>query len=230
MGNYSRRFVQLQWGGTLHSPQEIWSCSLKCAVPTGADAAGSSNVDALDVGALLNAPAGLAQAVINYHTNPALVLSSAAKLTFVKANKIDVDGRYIEDQTYEHPVSNLGGASVIDPRFPTQISLCVSLTTGFSRGTAHRGRFYLPMPNEALASDGRYTAAYPLAVANRSMIFVNDINTVFSTAGSPVRVCVMSKKDGASGQRAVSGIEVGRVLDTQRRRRNAMNEQYVANA
>jgi hypothetical protein len=230
MGNYSRRFIQLQWGGTLLAPQEIWSCGLKICHPTGDDAAGSAAVDALDLPALLNATVGLASAVVSYHTNPAMVIASAAKLTFVKANKIGVDGKYVEGNTYVAPIANLGGASVTDPRYPTQVSLAVSLTTGFSRGPAHRGRFYLPMPNLQMSSDGRLSQSDVQAAATRSKIFIDDINSLLAGVSSPLRVAVMSRKTGAPAQRAVSGVEIGRVLDTQRRRRSKMVEGHIPNA
>jgi hypothetical protein len=219
---FDRESLYVQWGGTLDGG-EIWSCGVRMAANIPGilpNEPSDAEVPEWNAGFIWNAVAA-------FHMNPQSQISSAAKLTFVKTNKIDVNGHYKNQTSNEfvsQPVPGGGGA----PKYPHQISLVASLTTGFTRGMAHRGRFYMPSPVSALAADGRITESSSSIAAGAVKTFIEALSDTpgFDAPGS-VGVVVMSRK-GTGTTRRVTGVEVGRVLDTQRRRRNALIENHSA--
>ncbi len=150
-----------------------------------------------------------------------------ARIAFASAragivNAIGVDGKYIENTTLEHVHANVPGTGLDSRTLPNQIALVVSLLTGFSRGPAHRGRVYLPMPTMVVGGDGRIDPGEVSVVKTAFNTLLTDLNAI--DAG--FKVAVMSRKAGAAIGRNVTGVEIGRVLDTQRRRRNKLAEAY----
>jgi hypothetical protein len=155
-------------------------------------------------------------------------ISIYAKLEYLKLNVVDINGHYIENNTLEYLYSPvLGGGSSANIH-PTQVALAVSLTTDFTRGHAHRGRFYLPMPCQQLDNvSGLVPASTALACATAAATFID----AFADQPGPddlstdMRVCVMSQR-GMGATNVVTGVAVGCVMDTQRRRRNSLPENY----
>lgn len=209
-GPFSAAHFYLQWGGTLPGGDE-WSCGMRM-IPTG------SGTPVNDPTALTNA----ATAIEAFHSRGVSYISPRALLTFTKLNLIGTDGKYVDNVTYEHVHANVPGGGTEARTLPNQIALAISLLTGFGRGPAHRGRFYMPLPTMVIGTDGR-------ADPNDITFVKGSANTLITAlnATSPnYKIGVMSRKLGAATARIVTGVEVGRVLDTQRRRRNKLVEAY----
>lgn len=220
---YDRRHVLAQWGGTLPGG-EIWSNSLRLASSGGG--LGAPVPDQAALIAWLNGPAK--DAVQAFHQSPDTKTGMGAKLTYLKMNVVDVDGRYEEDVSHEY----VYGPNVIGNSnayvHPTQVSLVVSTTTALSRGLAHRGRFYLPLPSLSVsATTGLIDVSAAQAVANAAAVFIVALadEPGLDSGGPGMRVCVMSRT-GAGRTNVVTGVDVGLALDTQTRRRNALPENY----
>lgn len=220
------RHVLLSFGGPLHDTEQ-WSCGLRLN-PPGALASNPFH-DEIEAGL-----ADLAGDISTWWTQNTVIQSIAAKLEQVKLNVIGVDGRY-EDATTSHTHWFTGTlpATSYAAIYPGQVSLVASLTTDADRGLASRGRIYLPSPKLAINSTyGTIEAADAISVANRVAVLINSINdwpgwdAVTEWAG--MRVQVVSSV-GAGAMRPVTGVRVGRVLDTQRRRRKSLLEQYQTN-
>lgn len=210
MGNFDSAHHYVQWGGTLPGGEE-WSCGLRMT-PVGA-------------GTAVNDPAlltGVAAAVEAFHTSAGTQIGPGAKLTFTKMNAVGVDGHYISLLTAEHAHATVAGGGSGSNTPPNQVALVVTLETGYSRGPAHRGRFYLPLPMITPGSDGRIATGSRDPVVTAATTFLTALNAVSATA----KVGVYSRKDGAPAHRIVTAMSVGRVLDTQRRRRNKLVEAY----
>jgi hypothetical protein len=175
---------------------------------------------------LINNPALLATmktAVQAYHTSTSTFICAQAKLSFVKLNLIDTDGTYVEDTTYESVLADIPGGGPTATAYPNQVALVVSLTTGFSRGPAHRGRFYLPLPGSPIdIVNGTLDPANTAFCVTATNTFIGALNA----ASANCKVAVFSRKSGAATHRLVTGNQVGKVLDTQRRRRRSMVENY----
>lgn len=225
MGNYDRNHILVQWGGTLPGKEE-WSCGVRMAN----DMVGNNMSSLPSAGELQTWLDGsLKDAVQAFHTRATSHISGWCLLTFVKANIVGMDGRYVDNITHEHVFTPTPGDSV-SPLYPNQVALVASLTTGLARGPAHRGRFYMPLPAIALEpSTGAIAVGGAIDVAGSVKTFIEALSdTPGIDIASDVNVCVMSRKTGAAATHKVTGVEVGRVLDTQRRRRRSLDEQYAA--
>jgi hypothetical protein len=223
VGPFSRQHALLQWGGSLPGGEE-WSCSLRLAPNTFVN-----NLDLVPPNSNLQSwlHGSMKDAVVAFHTRAASHISAACNLQYVKLNKIGLDGHYAEGSTNEHVLADTGGGGS-PPYPPNQLALAISLTTNVSRGPAHRGRFFMPMPSMVLDPfSGVITASDADAVRGSAKTFLEAIADVpgldFPGTLTPV---VMSRKAGNPTYRVVEGVDVGRVLDTQRRRRRSLPESY----
>lgn len=203
--------MYVQFGGKLPGNEE-WSCGFRLVNDT------NYNINDGD-----NLLPTLTTIISDFHARPNSLLSPRAKLSFVKCNPILVNGRYAKDTTNEQIVADIGGGQNASLTPANQIAIVVSLTTGVSRGPAHRGRVYLPLPAIQLADDGRMSEgeAGALRASFQTML------TSIAGIGTGYSVAVMSRKAGAPAHRLVTGCQVGRVLDTQRRRRRSLIEAYA---
>jgi hypothetical protein len=119
-----------------------------------------------------------------------------------------------------------GGAVV-----PNQIALAVTLHTDADLGRV-KGRFYLPTPALGLGTDARLSEANQTFFRNLSQTFLNAVNNQPGLDALDLRVVVASsgrKNDDGSvrlppANHLVTGVTVGRVYDTIRRRRNKIPE------
>lgn len=146
--------------------------------------------------------------------------SVRAVLEVVKFAYIGPNGKYTADPIIVDVVDTPG--AVMGVNVAPQVALAISLNTN-RRGATGRGRFYQPMPgidigNDLLVPDGIRDAAQAAAaqflanVGNQPGLDVMDIHAV-----------VASNKGYNS---RVTGVRVGRVLDTVRSRRRQLPESY----
>lgn len=210
---YPHTFLRLVASGTLYEAERFsWSMSL---IP---------NFDNTpDVPETI--PQGVIDAVRAFHISSGLI-SGAARLTTLKVNQIGTDGRYVDQNDtvqYDWTTSVPGSASSVYT--PPQIALAVSLRTGVRRGLAHTGRFYLPTPAFVPNADGRITTAQAQSAATATTTFLNALH-----AALPGWRAGVVSDVGAGAARAVTHVEVGRVLDTIRSRRTSLPEAHERGA
>lgn len=154
-----------------------------------------------------------------FHSRPATGISTAAVLEDVKFAFIGADGKYTRDP-YVKAIANVTGGSGGDLH-PPQVALAVSLTTA-RRGPTGKGRFFLPMPTAIVGRDDLL-----ITVLKREEITVSCQTFLNGLANQPgvdvvdVGVTVISSKGYAS---IVTGVRVGRALDTIRSRRTSLPE------
>jgi len=211
VGPFDAPHLYLQWGGKLPGSEE-WSCGMRFA------STGGTPTDT-DPASML---AGVTSAVQTFHTAAASLIHTDAKLSFVKLNRIGTDGHYILPTTYEQIVADVSGGGGAGIRYPNSVAWVVSLTTGVSRGPAHRGRFYVPMPVAAVQTDGSFNTTAQDSLGGT----VDTLISVLNGQALYYRLAVFSRKAGAPTHRLVTGNEVGKTPDTQRRRRNKLLEVY----
>lgn len=211
VGPFDTPHIYVQWGGKLPGG-ETWSCGFRMRKKTAG---------AVDSGAGLLV--GVSAAIATYHSSAQLNLSGLALLSFVKVNAINTAGHYASDGTNEAIYGDLPGGASNSPKYPNQITCAISLTTGFSRGPAHRGRFYVPLPAADVSADGRIAEA----TANNMSVATDALMAAVNSVNADYEMAVFSRKAGAPGNRRVTGNQVGRVLDTQRRRRRSLIEAYM---
>ena len=156
----------------------------------------------------------------------ALGVSRAATLTKVSINEIDpITRRYVsETMSYEREFAPVRGPGT--QLLPAQLSTALTLETGVRRGLAARGRIFLPPINVQLGDSGHIETAARSGIATAGATFIRDLNNWpgLDLGVNNLRVVVLGR-DGST--RAVTGVSVGSVVDTQRRRRSALKEVYT---
>jgi len=217
-GPFDSQHVYLNWGGKLPGG-ESWSVGMRLRRKTGI----AVEADGASCLAVASGP------VAAFHARATTKINEAAKLSFVKANTINVDGRYVGSGTNETVFPDIGGA-MGSPIFPNQVAMAATLETGFSRGPAHRGRIYLPMPSIVMDGNGTISAASAIDVTTSCNTLLTQLHDALGALAAPYEVAVFSRKAGAAGNRRVTEFRVGRVLDTQRRRRRSLVEDYQEQA
>lgn len=164
--------------------------------------------------------------------------SQAIELTFPGTVRFDQVRCYHLGETglTEH----LGVANFTDvrgsssaPSLPPQCAVCVSLyaysASEFNpHGRKGRGRFYLPPIAATLDTPGTLSSAVHTRLANWIGDVLNDFEGKFISDGiigdGFLHLCVIGS-DGINQR--VERARVGKVIDTQRRRRGRLDEAYI---
>lgn len=129
--------------------------------------------------------------------------------------------------TYAEPQ----GGTAIRATHPPQTALVLSMKSS-TPGQSGRGRLYWPAMGCELDSDFRLYNPSPLAIAEAFATYLQTVSeAIQNNAGvfpwTAVRLAVASPSKGT--QAPVSRLEVGDVLDTQRRRRSGLVEvRYIS--
>lgn len=208
---YAQPHYLLSFGGPLRSSGEQWSMGLRVLGSVLTPAAELTQLEALRTAL---ASAWTAQAIS----------SSAAQLEWCKYNQIGLDGRYVRAVTNRYdwatPVNGGGAATNV---YPNQISLAVSLTTAFNRGLANMGRIYFPLPSGAIdPGTGVMNPPAQELMRGHASGFIDALNAVITHGAIGV-----ASKVRTGAQHTVTGVSVGRVLDTMRSRRTSLTEDRI---
>lgn len=225
MPTYTENHALLRFGGPAYSDGEIWSCGLRLR-HIGGDSAGPL---VADTEATI---ADVAQVVLDYFQRPASLFSAYVRLAWVELNGISsTTGKYLEPNDpvrFEYETSVAGSGTNAAP----QLAACVTLKGLTNRGPASRGRWYVPYGIQAatLVTGTGVTPATPTqAMADSAGTFLDDLQGVESGTGPNIWSPHLFG-DGVSGPRdsPIADVLVGNVLDTQRRRRNSLEETYYS--
>lgn len=198
--------ILIRFGGSLG--EDSWSCGLRAIGDPLANDSGDASgaLEAIDT------------YVRTFHANAAARWSGLAKLGWTKVNAIGSNGKYVNEVTNmaEHipelASSGFGGS-------PPQLALAVTLRTGRKRGPAHSGRIYIPC-GASTGQDGKLTEEQQRGAANAVKDLIVGINDAFNRH----TVAVVGVHDAVAYP--VTRVEVGSVIDTQRRRRKSFTETY----
>jgi len=207
----SQHFL-LAFGGPLFGGEQ-WSMSLRSTVGGGIE----DNVPVHQ--GVLETLRPILQAWI---TDNGSSIGSQARLGWAKYNRIMPTGLYKHGSTarvdYLPPV----GPTQVTQHAP-QVSLVATLETGQSRGLAHRGRIFLPAPRASVGADGRISAGDANSYATSIAGLISALNAI-ETYG--LTVVMSNVREGST--RPVTGVSVGRTLDTMRSRRTSLIEERSA--
>lgn len=163
-----------------------------------------------------------------FMTNALSWVSNQYSFVQAKSALIDDTGHTILDSVmYSYPGSSVTGAGT-SQWLPPQCSLVVTLLSDRPRGKASKGRMYLPGYCGGIGSNGKADGAVTNAIANNLKTF---FDSFADDADVPDQLILAAKGTGpVPGLTAqndyVETIRVGDVIDTQRRRRNGLVEQY----
>lgn len=221
---FTRDHLLLRFGGPAAQGQETWSCGVRLA--PNAELTGAELLD------LANASLeSISESVEGYFISPESDFNGLCELEYVKLNPISAaTEKYLFPDSpveflYEGTLpTGLGGNG------PLQLAYCVTLRGTYRRGSAALGRYYVPVGGAQVTSTGVMTQQDALTKADRAGTFLEQIQVVGADPADVLRLRLFG--DGLAGPREsrVRLVEVGNVFDTQRRRRNQVDETYYAAA
>jgi hypothetical protein len=196
-------------GGDAWSSTETWQFGVR--------ATNQSPAVPADAQALANALATPTQTFFS-HTD--CRVNQYVRLMWIKVAWVLETGLYPADftpgiYTYPTPVAGPNTTATLP-----QSALAVTLLTGIPRGRASKGRFYLPGWSPTGQADGRLTTTQADAVETAAKTWLNAIK-----ATAQVTDIVVMSKLGTGTAGTVLNVGVGRVVDTQRRRRRKLKEE-----
>lgn len=200
--------------GTTFSGADIFSFSVRIIPDIATEEVTQAQVDAL------------AAPTQTMFANANLAVCSWNRMTGLKLAPIGVDGNYPPgEDAVEHVYapSIAGGAAVSTIIWPPQCSYSVGLQTAADRGPGHIGRFYLPSMafNVSTATGKVGDLSASVGAVIRTWLLAINAATDVGTVG-------VIGKVGSGSSRVVTGVRLGQVVDTQRRRRNAISESYTS--
>ena len=141
---------------------------------------------------------------------------ASSSISWWKYNElVPLTGKYLDPTSNTHDVNPaLVGAQAT---VPAQLALCVTMGTAVTRGGAHGGRIYLPYAPVVAGDTGLIPVADQLVLRENSRLFLKAL-----IATKTHRLVIWSHAKQTSN--AVTRVSVGRVVDTQRRRRKSLKE------
>lgn len=113
------------------------------------------------------------------------------------------------------------------PLRPAQCAVVLSLRTNTPGGSG-RGRLYFPALGDAIGSDLRYNSTIMSAFVTDMRTYLNGMRSALATAFPTIGFDLAVRSRTTHTTPHVVRIQAGNVIDTQRRRRDAMVEDYVS--
>jgi hypothetical protein len=142
-----------------------------------------------------------------------------------------IDGTTVLEEvaTYTPPAAVAGGNAVTG--HPPQIALVASLISGPGKGIGKKGRMYIPGVSHPIMGDGHMAWDKVQALSTQFQTFVNAVNSSPNIWGHFINASKGRTAPAAAPINAdITEIRIGNVFDTQRRRRNGLQEGYQARA
>jgi len=208
------------WRGSFANTEEVWSFHAKFGTAfNNAPDVGYGDIRMDDIG----------DAFATFLNGPHISVSVVAE--DIRVYLIGADGRMSGNGPVMHtfaPGAVKGSGQAY--AYPPQVALAIS-TVATDRGPAKKGRFYLPGPSRNLADDGRLDLANTGDYLTRVTQLLKDTSDCFDAQGlrsvSAVNISPGPAGSSTGTQQNIDHLEVGRVYDTIRTRRNALLEEYV---
>lgn len=228
MATYKHSFIKMTLNGSLADGQDIFNCGINLAVnndtpETEADLLNERLFKAY----VENRGEEIKTSTTKFWTNPDMQVPGGVKLEYIKFSLVGRDGKV----STEPAVIDLGSVSgsATTAAYVPQISSVITLQSDKWRDPGKYNRFYLPVsaPREngqwkisGTQEKAEATATY-LKTLKATVTDMDITNTIV-----PAAVSSSNKIDG--NFLPITTVKVGNLYDTQRRRRNAINEQYLS--
>jgi hypothetical protein len=226
--SYAFQVAKVTISGTCFGGLEEWSTGFYL---------GHDDENALDPGT--TSASAIAARWTTFFTHNNAYVSSAYKTNSVKVSLLELDGDVdlssIDIYDYPAAITGVNGGSPLPP----QLALAATLTSDNQRGLASKGRMYLPGVNLPMTATTPWIQPTEQGLmATKLQEFFNGVNDEFNLPG---RVVLASKGHKVPGSpdpddysytgginRYVTGLNIGNVYDTQRRRRGDLVESRIS--
>jgi hypothetical protein len=213
---YNSQFLKITWGFTVLGTDEIADTSLNyCSAPGWAGAvAALEEITTADIG--LDLIGDMASFIQN------VGWADYSSLRTVKVAAIGTDGHYLAEPYLAEDTTPAHGDQT---QLPAQLTMCLSLRSGFTLGGGNYGRMYVPHTRPGIESGSPYIPTSSMAdLSGYGKTFINNVtDDLDGVTTATIFPCIMSNK-GAGTSKLVAQVGFGRVVDTQRRRRNRLDD------
>lgn len=213
---YKNTHWKLSWGGSVANGADVFVNSLHI---------GNEVLDMPPLPEDLNDGTGIFASYIallsDWFLRVDTQISSGSKLEWVKLANIGKDGLYIEDALVRDLPVPVPGQ--LQAQIAPQLSVALSMGSVIRRGPGKDGRIYPPQSGTPNAA-GEDASPSNRAESFRTLLDgINDVEVAANVSASVILVSPL--KGGVSAY--VRKVRVGNVIDTQRRRRNKIQEVYT---
>jgi hypothetical protein len=222
---YDRPHYYLTFGGTLFplaSGHEQWQTGIHFA-PDATRTEGQL-LDALEQISVVDILADCTKLIkgqYGFNCN----WSNVVTIDWAKLVVKKTDGHYAGAPKLVEQTGQTGSAGAYP--YAPQLAVVASFWTGANFGRALRGRMYLPPPYALISSlsvnDPRATAATANDLRDAVKQWLNAVGGEVNTLAVPTSPAILSSL-GTGTTNFISKIGVGRVIDTMRSRRSALDE------
>ena len=219
---YDSQFLRFTWNFSIIGTEEIAQTSLNMK-PPGVWTAALAALNEIKADAPLQAL--LLTRMATLMGNVQLQWADYSRLNSIRVGAVDTTGLELDSpMIFEDNTPPEG--TVVGTILP-QASVVASLRSGLVTGSGNFGRMYLPHTALSMLADSPHASSTTTAtVAEAFRVFLNavrdDVNEVIAATVFPF---IMTQVAGQSSK-LVQEIRVGDVTDTQRRRRNQLQEVY----
>lgn len=214
--------MKLTFGGSAWDGQEIWSIGIHLGMVDGSSTETAFN----DFD--LSAAVGAWISNMNIATAPSQSQSVSFDEVRLARFGTGIDGKQIGDSRVVF--NNVNNTGLDSSQYLPQGSVVVTTNSDLLRGKTSKGRFFLPPGYYALQNDGYIYPDVITTTVEQVSGFLNDLAEIATDADPDLRLVNYSPFKSVLEPASLNPIEyftIGNVVDTQRRRRNGLNERYT---
>ena len=223
-----RPSLYITWHYTINTTQETAQVGLHLATASGP----SDPVDWLENETTTGVLQAFDTAMSKLMAVSALSWNENVRYTGLKVAALGTDGQYLADPKVFTRTTPLMATST-NANILLQASVVLSWRTGVSIGAGNRGRMYLPAtgPNSWSSGSVHMPPGLVTSMAAGGAELIKDCNAAYNALGAsrPVASIVYAQPPTAGpyfNAHAISHCWVGDMVDTQRRRREQIQETY----
>ena len=216
---YPHNFIKVSLLASLNGTDEVLSTSFHIAKAEG-------TIDPIEwVSFLVSCPGQIAGASVEFWARANSRIPNGWTLNSVKYALINTEGRYDDEDAHEEEVEPTPGGGTLG--WAPQLSLVASLTSSKRKDPGRYNRMYIPTTVPDLYG-GPYLKQQQQELFLVSVLdYLEAVNGILDAGlTDDYRVTVMSNTREGSALPVVA-VRAGRVIDTQRRRRNKISENYI---
>lgn len=228
MTTYKHSFIKMTLNGSLAEGQDIFNCGINLAVnndtpETEADLLNERLFKAY----VENRGEAIKTSTKEFWTNSDMDVPTGVKLDYIKFSLVGRDGKV----STEPAVIDLGSVagSISTAAYVPQISSVITLQSDKWRDPGKYNRFYLPIAAPNGSGQWKITGTQKKAEATAKYLKTLKATVTDMDITNTIVPAAVSSSDKIKGNfLPITTVKVGDLYDTQRRRRNAINEQYLS--
>lgn len=228
MATYKNSFIKMTLNGSLADGQDIFNCGINLAVNNDTPGTEADLLnERLFKAYVENRGEAIKTSTQEFWTSTDMEVPFGVKLEYIKFSLVGQDGKV----STEPAVIDLGsiGGGKTNAAYVPQISSVITLQSDKWRDPGKYNRFYLPIA--APEGTGQWKVSKTQAKADATATYLKTLRATVTDMDitNTIVPAAVSSSDKIEGNfLPITTVKVGNLYDTQRRRRNAISEQYLS--